>query len=424
MSVNNVKNVHPLTVEQCKAGRAQLGWSQKELAAKAGVGSATVSSFESGARASTPKTRLALIRGLAAGGVTFADNGDMYYSHANADGACTVDIIGQPSNEPMTTVTGETFSPEAAMQAVAAHAERLLAEGVDPNTPMTWPEGTPQQLIDLFNSMANSTAATIALDAKQLESGLPHDLFTHRNSWRSAFVRLIELEGLSHMLTGTDPDEVAPTGLGNDEVAFWEHELNAYDQMHLELDQLLAEGNTFTRDRQLIEFVQEVAGRSFTGVSFDKVGKGNQARYRMMWRGHTTDFKFGSVHEAIHQSQRIDLQLPQSDDEPSSFHAPSHMIEVNTEQFVKLVGQGWVTCDSMEDGPSAYAVTAARVLYLKPPVNPLLVAINCAPLLHAMRELVMEMVRLDGSPEVNTGKALMISSATDLLEQISTLTTQ
>jgi len=60
---------------------------------------------------------------------------------------------------------------------------------------------------------------------------LPHDFLTHRNAWRQAFERLIELEPESHL-----PDQ--------DEKGFWKHELNALDVAYRELDLLVDEVQT------------------------------------------------------------------------------------------------------------------------------------------------------------------------------------
>lgn len=51
--------------------RVGLGWSARELAAKAGVGSATVARFETGTE-SSPETVAKLERALAVGGADFS----------------------------------------------------------------------------------------------------------------------------------------------------------------------------------------------------------------------------------------------------------------------------------------------------------------------------------------------------------------
>lgn len=56
---------------------------------------------------------------------------------------------------------------------------------------------------------------------------LPHDFLSHRNTWRQAFARLIELE----------PESGRPD---SDEKGFWKHELRAFDFAYSELDALQA----------------------------------------------------------------------------------------------------------------------------------------------------------------------------------------
>ncbi|MBL8624652.1 MAG: helix-turn-helix domain-containing protein [Myxococcales bacterium] len=63
------------TALQIRAGRALLGWSQKELADAARVGTSTVADFERGKRAPIPATIQALRRALENAGVHFVPNG-------------------------------------------------------------------------------------------------------------------------------------------------------------------------------------------------------------------------------------------------------------------------------------------------------------------------------------------------------------
>ncbi|EPG3716103.1 hypothetical protein ACOANN_21915 [Pseudomonas aeruginosa] len=66
--------------------------------------------------------------------------------------------------------------------------------------------------------------------AAQVKNGvllIPDNLLSHRQSWRAAFERLIELEPESHQ-----PD--------CDERGFWKHELRAFDHMYADLDRIKA----------------------------------------------------------------------------------------------------------------------------------------------------------------------------------------
>lgn len=64
-----------ITPEQCRAARAYLGWTQRELAEKANVKRNTVSNLERGEHSAT-LTSLRYIRyALESGGIGFLENG-------------------------------------------------------------------------------------------------------------------------------------------------------------------------------------------------------------------------------------------------------------------------------------------------------------------------------------------------------------
>lgn len=60
-----------LTAKQCKAGRALLSWSQRDLAGAAGVHHRTVLDFENGARRPIDATLSAMRRAMEGAGVIF-----------------------------------------------------------------------------------------------------------------------------------------------------------------------------------------------------------------------------------------------------------------------------------------------------------------------------------------------------------------
>jgi len=60
-----------LTPAQARAARALLGWSQKDLAARAGVAEPTVTQFERGARNPSRAVAWAMRSAFEAGGVEF-----------------------------------------------------------------------------------------------------------------------------------------------------------------------------------------------------------------------------------------------------------------------------------------------------------------------------------------------------------------
>lgn len=63
----------PLTIEQSAAGRALLGWSQRDLAENAHLGESTVRNFEKGRGAQTYNNILAMRVAMEAAGVVFID---------------------------------------------------------------------------------------------------------------------------------------------------------------------------------------------------------------------------------------------------------------------------------------------------------------------------------------------------------------
>lgn len=63
----------PLTIEQSAAGRALLGWSQRDLAEKAHLGESTVRNFEKGRGAQTHNNIQALRIAMEEAGVIFLD---------------------------------------------------------------------------------------------------------------------------------------------------------------------------------------------------------------------------------------------------------------------------------------------------------------------------------------------------------------
>ena len=68
---------HNPSPAQIKAGRALLGWSQRELAKRAGVALSTVADFERGFRAPIPNNLQALMNALAAEGIKIAKDGSV-----------------------------------------------------------------------------------------------------------------------------------------------------------------------------------------------------------------------------------------------------------------------------------------------------------------------------------------------------------
>ena len=64
-----------ITPEQCRMARAGLGWSQAQLARRAGVATATIASFEKGSRSPYPRTLRDLQATLEAAGAGFSNGG-------------------------------------------------------------------------------------------------------------------------------------------------------------------------------------------------------------------------------------------------------------------------------------------------------------------------------------------------------------
>ena len=65
-----------MSPEQCRAARAWLGWTQPELAEKAGVGVATLKDFERGSRIPMANNLKAMRAAIEAAGMTLLFDGD------------------------------------------------------------------------------------------------------------------------------------------------------------------------------------------------------------------------------------------------------------------------------------------------------------------------------------------------------------
>jgi predicted nucleotidyltransferase/DNA-binding XRE family transcriptional regulator len=74
-----------LTPETCRASRALLGWSQQDLAQRAGVARLTVADFERGLRKPMATTLASLRAALEAAGIRFVSGGAVLQSKAGAD---------------------------------------------------------------------------------------------------------------------------------------------------------------------------------------------------------------------------------------------------------------------------------------------------------------------------------------------------
>lgn len=71
----------PITPAQCRAARALISLSQKQLAAASGVSERTIVHFEKSERTPIPANRAALQRALEAAGVEFLDGDGVRAPH-------------------------------------------------------------------------------------------------------------------------------------------------------------------------------------------------------------------------------------------------------------------------------------------------------------------------------------------------------
>jgi transcriptional regulator with XRE-family HTH domain len=62
-----------MSPEQCRAARGWFGWTQQELARRAGVGLSTVRDFEKGERTPIPNNLAAIGRAFETKGIEFVD---------------------------------------------------------------------------------------------------------------------------------------------------------------------------------------------------------------------------------------------------------------------------------------------------------------------------------------------------------------
>ncbi len=76
-----MKQDTPLRPEQVRAARSLLGWSQQDLATKAGVAVSTVADFERGHRSPVPNNALAIKQALETVGVLFTKTGVSHGFH-------------------------------------------------------------------------------------------------------------------------------------------------------------------------------------------------------------------------------------------------------------------------------------------------------------------------------------------------------
>ena len=67
-----------MSPEQCRAARAWLGWTQQELARRAGVGLSTVRDFEKGERTPIANNLMAIRRAIEEAGIRllFREDGE------------------------------------------------------------------------------------------------------------------------------------------------------------------------------------------------------------------------------------------------------------------------------------------------------------------------------------------------------------
>lgn len=66
-----------ITSEQCRAGRAILGWSQDQLASASKVAKATIANFEAGKRTPYDRTLQDMREAMETAGVVFQAAGEM-----------------------------------------------------------------------------------------------------------------------------------------------------------------------------------------------------------------------------------------------------------------------------------------------------------------------------------------------------------
>lgn len=76
-----------MLAEQCRAARALIGWSRRELSGKCGVATSTLADFEAGKREPYARTLGDVRRTLEAAGVTFIP--------ADTEGGAGVRLSGQ-----------------------------------------------------------------------------------------------------------------------------------------------------------------------------------------------------------------------------------------------------------------------------------------------------------------------------------------
>ncbi|MDQ1835538.1 helix-turn-helix domain-containing protein, partial [Massilia scottii] len=124
--------------EQVRAARSLLGWSQQDLATRAGVAVSTVSDFERGQRSPVPNNALAIRRTLETAGIMFTETGvshGIHWTFITERGMSTLVITFTPeATEPVidfASIFGTVDLPKVSIDAIQCVTSELRSKVSD-----------------------------------------------------------------------------------------------------------------------------------------------------------------------------------------------------------------------------------------------------------------------------------------------------
>ncbi|WP_434996829.1 helix-turn-helix domain-containing protein [Pectobacterium brasiliense] len=124
--------------EQIRAARSLLGWSQNDLATRAGVAVSTIADFERGQRSPVPNNALAIRQALESAGVQFTENGvshGFHWTFMTERGISSLAVTFTPENgEPfveLVSLFGDVNPPEVSINVIQCATQELRDKVAD-----------------------------------------------------------------------------------------------------------------------------------------------------------------------------------------------------------------------------------------------------------------------------------------------------
>jgi transcriptional regulator with XRE-family HTH domain len=124
--------------EQIRAARSLLGWSQNDLAARAGVAVSTVADFERSQRSPVPNNALAIRGALESAGIQFTENGvshGFHWTFMTERGISSLAVTFAPENsEPVVELAalfGDVDPPKVSIKVIQCATPELRSKVAD-----------------------------------------------------------------------------------------------------------------------------------------------------------------------------------------------------------------------------------------------------------------------------------------------------